>query len=139
MAAGSGKTPVPPLAAFIQFNGNASTPQHFDVTHYDGDTETDFGEHFDLSSTGGVGPVTLSYEVVGHIGQGFISNQAHNFYSNTTGTTLSTAATMAAAWGLGGAMVVGEQASISIRCKAVDSLGTVATSASITVTFTRTV
>lgn len=141
MASASGTTVVPPapLVASITFNGSTSTPVHYSVTHYDGDTITDFAAQFGLSSTGGVGAVALSYDITANTGQGYCSNQAHTLFGQA-GTNIATAQAMAMAWGInGGTLNVGDSADVTVRCKAVDSLSTVAFSSGIKVSVTRTV
>jgi hypothetical protein len=137
-AANMTAAPVPPLLAGILFNGSTADA-HFNVTHYDGDTYADFGAAYDLSYSGGLDPVSLSYDVTANSGQGFCANTGSRTFFGQAGATLSTSALMAMAWGINsGALSIGENASVTVRCKAVDSLGTTVYSSPITVSVTRT-
>jgi hypothetical protein len=140
MAAASGSTIIP-LVASIKFGGSTSTPRNYPtVTGAQGNVYSNVsGEYFELASSGGVGSVTLSYEVTANVGQGFCTNPAQTSYGQA-GTTLTTAQIMTMGWAVDalGNLLIGQSASATVRCKAVDGIGTIAVSPTITVSVTRT-
>jgi len=130
--------PLPPLIAGIIFNGSTANA-HFNVSNYDGDAFATFGAEFDLSASGGSGAYShLSYDITANSGAGYVCNTTRALYGQA-GTTIETLQTMTMGWGLNeNYLNVGDSVSVTVRCKAEDSLGTIVFSNPITVSVTRT-
>lgn len=135
--AGGASVVVTPLIAYITFNGSTSSA-HYNVAGGEGDIQTDFGAAYAISSSGGVAPVTISYEVTANSGHGYCSDTTHTLYGQA-GSTITTGVLMTMAWGINFTnLIIGENASVTVRCKAVDNVGTIAFSPTIAVSVTRT-